>query len=702
VVKNAATRSAAAAPKAATVSPPKADPPESTSVPASAPGPYEPLLPRIPILELSPQVDEGLWAATAFSGEVIPFRATAFREGHDKIGVDLLLVDPAGQETEHRMHPIAPGTDRWEVEVQLEQTGLWRYRVRAFADDYATWRHNAEVKVPAGIDVELMLTMGRDLLTAASKDKRRSTAERRYLSEAAKAVADAGRPVDERFQAAVDDRVQQMLAERPVVSLPSLSATRAIQVERTRAGVGSWYEFFPRSEGAKKLANGAWKSGTFRTAAKRLPEIAAMGFDVVYLPPIHPIGRTFRKGPNNTLDAGENDPGSPWAIGGPDGGHDAIHPDLGTEKDFVYFLGKAKQAGLEVALDLALQASPDHPWVTEHPEWFTTLPDGTIAYAENPPKKYQDIYPINFDNDYEGLRQEVLRIVRHWMSLGVRIFRVDNPHTKPLHFWEWLIHTVNATDPDVVFLAEAFTRPAVMRTLAKAGFQQSYTYFTWRNTKEELEEFLDSLAHETADYLRPNLFVNTPDILTEYLQFGGQPAFKVRAAIAATAAPTWGVYSGFELFENVARPGAEEYIDNEKYEYRPRDYARAQVEGRSLAGYLTMLNRARSEHPALRQLRNLRIHWSDDDSILVYSKHLDGRFTRTGRPDAVIVVANVDPHSVRETIVHLDVTAFGIPFGAQFEVKDRVTGQRWTWGADNYVRLDAFTEPVHILSVRPL
>jgi starch synthase (maltosyl-transferring) len=438
--------------------------------------------------------------------------------------------------------------------------------VRAFADDYATWRHNAEVKVPAGIDVELMLTMGRDLLTAASKDKRRSTAERRYLSEAAKAVADAGRPVDERFQAAVDDRVQRMLAERPVASLPSLSATRAIQVERTRAGVGSWYEFFPRSEGAKKLANGAWKSGTFRTAAKRLPEIAAMGFDVVYLPPIHPIGRTFRKGPNNTLDAGENDPGSPWAIGGPDGGHDAIHPDLGTEKDFVYFLGKAKQAGLEVALDLALQASPDHPWVTEHPEWFTTLPDGTIAYAENPPKKYQDIYPINFDNDYEGLRQEVLRIVRHWMSLGVRIFRVDNPHTKPLHFWEWLIHTVNATDPDVVFLAEAFTRPAVMRTLAKAGFQQSYTYFTWRNTKEELEEFLDSLAHETADYLRPNLFVNTPDILTEYLQFGGQPAFKVRAAIAATAAPTWGVYSGFELFENVARPGAEEYNDNQKYE----------------------------------------------------------------------------------------------------------------------------------------
>ena len=688
MVKNAATRSSAAATEAAPSAP--------------EPGPYEPLLGRIPILELSPQVDEGLWAATAFSGEVIPFRATAFREGHDKIGVDLILLDPAGQQTEHHMHPLTAGTDRWEAEVQLDQTGLWRYRVQAYADEYATWHHNAEVKVPAGIDVELMLRMGHDLLVTASKDKRRSTAERRHLSEAAKVVADTKRPVDERFAAAVDERIQQVLTERPVVSLPTLSATRAIQVERTRAGVGSWYEFFPRSEGAKQLPDGSWKSGTFRTAAKRLPEVAAMGFDVVYLPPIHPIGRTFRKGPNNTLDAGENDPGSPWAIGSAEGGHDAIHPDLGTEKDFVFFLGKAKQAGLEVALDLALQASPDHPWVTEHPEWFTTLPDGTIAYAENPPKKYQDIYPINFDNDYEGLRQEVLRIVRHWMSLGVRIFRVDNPHTKPLHFWEWLIHTVNATDPDVVFLAEAFTRPALLRTLAKAGFQQSYTYFTWRNTKEELEEFLHSLAHETADYLRPNLFVNTPDILTEYLQFGGPAAFKVRAAIAATAAPTWGVYSGYELFENVARPGAEEYIDNEKYEYRPRDYARAQSQGRSLAGYLTMLNRARSEHPALRQLRNLHLHYSEDDSILVYSKYLDGKFTRTGKPDAVIVVANVDPHSVRETIVHLDVTALGLPLGSQFEVKDRVTGQRWTWGADDYVRLDAFTEPVHILAVRPL
>jgi starch synthase (maltosyl-transferring) len=695
VGKSAATKPSAAAAE-------KAPAPVDSAAGAPTADDYEPLLPRIPILDLSPQVDDGQWAASAFSGEVVPFRATAFREGHDRIGVDLLLLDPSGTQTEHHMRPIAPGTDRWEVDVQLEQEGLWRYRVQAYADEYATWRHNAEVKVPAGIDVELMLTIGHDLLSTASADKRRSTAERRHLSEAARVVADGARDVDERFRAAVDDRITRILTERPVVALPSLSPTRSVLVERTRAGVGSWYEFFPRSEGAKRLPDGRWQSGTFRTAAKRLPEVAAMGFDVVYLPPIHPIGRTFRKGPNNTLEAGPNDPGSPWAIGGPDGGHDAIHPDLGTEKDFVFFLGKAKQAGLEIALDLALQASPDHPWVAQHPEWFTTLPDGTIAYAENPPKKYQDIYPINFDNDYDGLRAEVLRIVRYWMSLGVRIFRVDNPHTKPLHFWEWLIHTVNETDPDVVFLAEAFTRPALLHTLAKAGFQQSYTYFTWRNTKEELEEFLDGLAHDTADFLRPNLFVNTPDILTEYLQYGGPAAFKIRAAVAATGAPTWGVYSGFELYENVARPGAEEYIDNEKYEYRPRDYARAAALGRSLAPYLTMLNRARSEHPALRQLRNLHVHGSEDDAVLVYSKYLAGAFTRSGKPDAVLVVANVDPHSVRETMVHLDVTAFGIEPGAQFEVRDRVTGQRWTWGADNYVRLDAFTEPVHILSVKPL
>jgi starch synthase (maltosyl-transferring) len=662
---------------------------------------YTPVLGRIPILGLSPEVDGGAWPAKAFSGEVVPFEATAFREGHDLIGVDLLLLAPSGEQTAHRMHPLgADQPDRWGVLAVLEAEGEWRFRVQAWADEWASWRAVAVKKIPAGVDLEVTFEEGALLADRAAADNRRQKAERRYLEDVAAALRDRERTPEARLAASAEDRLTGILTERPVVSLQTLSPTRRIVVERTRAGVGSWYEFFPRSIGAKKRPDGSWESGTFRTAATRLPEIAAMGFDVVYLPPIHPIGTSFRKGPNNALTAGPNDPGSPWAIGSPDGGHDAIHPELGTEEDFRFFLGKAELSGLEVALDLALQASPDHPWVTSHPEWFTTLPDGTIAYAENPPKKYQDIYPINFDNDDEGLRAEVLRIVEKWIGLGIRIFRVDNPHTKPLRFWEWLIHTVNAAHPDVVFLAEAFSRPAVMQTLAKAGFQQSYSYFTWRNTKPELEEFLTTISKDWAPYYRPNLFVNTPDILTEYLQYGGRPAFKIRAALAATAGPVWGVYSGFELYESVARPGAEEYIDNEKYEFKPRDYQRALVSGDSLAPYLTMLNQARSAHPALRQLRNLTLHPTEDDAVIAYSKHLDGRFTRSGKPDTVIVVANLDPHSVRETIVHLDTEAFGVPIGQDFEVRDLVTGQRWTWGLHDYVRLDAFWEPVHILHVK--
>ncbi|KFF59894.1 alpha-1,4-glucan:maltose-1-phosphate maltosyltransferase [Cryobacterium sp. MLB-32] len=640
-----------------------------------------------------------MWPARAFAGEVVPFGATAFREGHDLIGVSLYLVAPDGTETVHPMTLAAPGTDRWKVDVLLPTQGRWTYRLRAYSDDLATWAHNAEIKIPAGIDVDLMFLIGEELLTSAARDTSRTAPERRVLQAAATTVADTAKPIALRLGALESDKLRAALHAHPIASLESFSSERTVIVERTRAGVGSWYEFFPRSEGAKRAADGSWTSGTFRTAAKRLPQVAAMGFDVLYLPPIHPIGAAFRKGPNNSLTVGPQDPGSPWAIGSADGGHDAIHPDLGTMADFSYFLGRARKVGLDVALDFALQASPDHPWVTEHPEWFTTLPDGTIAYAENPPKKYQDIYPINFDNDPAGIRAEALRILRHWIALGVTIFRVDNPHTKPLDFWEWLIHEVNAEHPDVVFLAEAFTRPALMQALGKVGFQQSYTYFTWRNTKKELEEFLHGLATATADFLRPNLFVNTPDILTEYLQFGGPAAFKIRAALAAMAAPTWGMYAGFELLENVARMGAEENIDNEKYEYRPRDWAGAEALGASLAPYITRLNRIRSEHPALRQLRNLDIHASDDDSILVFSKYLSAEFTGTGADDAIIVVANVDPHSVRETTVHLDVTRFGLEPGATYDVNDLITGATYTWSADNFVRLDAFTEPVHILRV---
>jgi starch synthase (maltosyl-transferring) len=636
----------------------------------------------------------------AFAGETVPFRVTAFREGHDVIGVHVRLTDPTGEVSLHRLRPLHDGFDRWEVVVAPLSEGIWGFRFEAFGDDFATWKHAAAIKIEADVDVALMREAGARLFDRAGAEKSRPVAQRRALETAAQRLRDPD--VDSAGALAVvrDPGIARQFADRPLVSLMTLGADLELLVERERAGVGAWYEFFPRSEGARRLRDGSIKSGTFRTAAKRLPAVADMGFDVLYLPPIHPIGRLNRKGPNNTLDPRPGDPGSPWAIGAAEGGHDTVHPDLGSLADFRAFVRAARSQGIEIALDLALQAAPDHPWVAEHPEWFTTLPDGSIAYAENPPKKYQDIYPINFDNDPEGIKAEVLRVVRHWIAQGVTIFRVDNPHTKPLQFWEWLIETVNAEHPHIVFLAEAFTRPRVMQGLAAAGFQQSYTYFTWRNTKAELEEFLSGLAHDTADFMRPNLFVNTPDILTEYLQFGGRAGYRVRAAIAATAAPTYGVYAGYELYENVARPGSEENIDNEKYEYKTRDWAGAEARGDSLAPYLRRLNEIRRAHPALRQLRNLAVHWSDDDAILVYSKHLDAALSPTGTADTIVVVANVDPHSVRQTMVHLDTRVWGVEPGRSFEVEDLVTGARWTWSDHNFVQLDAFAEPVHILHVK--
>ena len=656
---------------------------ETTAIPAARIG-------RIPIRHLAPQQPENRWPAKGYATEVVPFEATIFREGHDLLGAEVVLTGPDDTETTLPMRLLGAGTDRWRADHRMATVGRYRWRVRAWADDWATWLHAARIKVTAGDDPDVIFATGGQLLERVPG---------KIASDARTAFLDPTRPAADRLKVALDRRLTAQIARHPLRSLVTESETLELIVHRRRAAVGSWYEFFPRSEGAVRHPDGTWTSGTFRTAALRLPAVAAMGFDVLYLPPIHPIGTTFRKGPNNSTVAGPGDPGSPWAIGSPAGGHDAIHPDLGTEEDFAHFVEQAATHGIEIALDLALQCSPDHPWVAEHPEWFTHRPDGTIAYAENPPKKYQDIYPINFDNDPEGLRAEILRIVELWISRGVRIFRVDNPHTKPLDFWEWLLAVIDERHPDVVFLAEAFTRPAMMFSLAGIGFHQSYSYFTWRNTKAELEEFLAGIAGESADYFRPNLFVNTPDILTEYLQFGGHAAYKVRAAVAATGSPSWGVYAGYELFEDVARPGSEENIDNEKYEYKQRDWAAAEASGSSLAPYLTMLNRVRAGHPALAQLRGLRIHWSDDDAILVYSRHLDAAFTGTGRSDTVIVVANLDPHSVRETTVHLDLEALGLEPGSTFTVRDHVTGSTWTWGEHDYVRLDAFVEPVHILSV---
>jgi starch synthase (maltosyl-transferring) len=584
--------------------------------------------------------------------------------------------------------------------VTPDAEGLWTFEVQSWSDPLGTWLHDAPIKIDAGVDVELMFTEGRLLLERVLADPTLERAEAATVQAAADAASDTTRPSAARIAVMTAPDVVRILREHPLRELLTTEGPYPAYADRRRALFGSWYEFFPRSEGAAPDAAGVLRSGTFRTAAKRLDAVAAMGFDVVYLPPVHPIGEVNRKGPNNTLTPGPDDVGSPWAIGSRHGGHDAIHPDLGTFEDFDAFVARAGELGLEVAIDLALQAAPDHPWVEAHQEWFTTRADGSIAYAENPPKKYQDIYPINFDNDPEGIAQEVLRVVRLWMSHGVRIFRVDNPHTKPVAFWEWLLREVRRTDPDVLFLSEAFTRPAMMHALGAVGFHQSYTYFTWRVEKGEIEDYLVEVSSESDHLIRPNFFVNTPDILHASLQYGGPAAFKIRATLAAMGSPSWGVYAGYELYEHVAvRPGSEEYLDSEKYQLRPRDWDAAEREGRTLAPYLTRLNEIRRAHPALQLLRNLTVHWADDDHTIVFAKQAASTGSNHGK-DTVITVINLDPHGVRETMVHLDLAALGLP--ESFVVHDEITGQDWTWGRDNYVRLDPGWEPAHVLTVRSL
>lgn len=478
-------------------------------------------------------------------------------------------------------------------------------------------------------------------------------------------------------------------------TLSSASERFPINVECERALVGSWYEFFPRSEGAVKNPDGSITSGTFKTAAQRIPAVAEMGFDVLYLPPIHPIGYAHRKGKNNSLEAKPSDPGVPWGIGNADGGHDAINPELGSMKDFEDFLKVARKNKIDVALDLALQCSPDHPWVRSNPEWFTKRPDGTIAYAENPPKKYQDIYPINFDNDYPGLFKEILRIVTFWIDKGVSIFRVDNPHTKPVHFWQELIAAVNAKHPEVVFLSEAFTNPPMMHALGKAGFQQSYTYFTWRVAKHELEEYGREVAHGTSAFFRPNFWVNTPDILPFHLQNGNPAVFALRAVLAATMTPSWGMYAGYELYEHIPiAEGKEEYRDSEKYEIKVRDWNGAAKKGLTLAPFITQLNKIRRDNIALQRLRNIHFHRTDSDQIIAYSK-------REG-DNLILVVVNLDGFHAHETTIHWDMWALGFE-SDNFQVTDLLDNSLYNWNRDTFVRLDParpYGKVAHIARVR--
>ncbi|MGP3925621.1 alpha-1,4-glucan--maltose-1-phosphate maltosyltransferase [Streptomyces sp. 8N616] len=649
---------------------------------------------RIPVLDIRPLVDCGRRPAKAVAGESFLVTATVFREGHDAVAANVVLRDPAGRAGPwNPMRELAPGTDRWGAEVTPDGEGRWTYTVEAWGDPVATWRHHAKIKIPAGIDTSLVLAEGAELHEQAAAGVPKSEGRECVLS-AADALRDELRPAAARLAAALAPEVVATLDRHPLRELVSSSRPLPLQVERRRALYGSWYEFFPRSEGAVVKEDRPPLSGSFRTAGERLPAIAAMGFDVVYLPPIHPIGTAFRKGPNNSLSAGRYDVGSPWAIGSSAGGHDAIHPDLGTIEDFDRFVEKARDLRLEVALDFALQCSPDHPWVRKHPEWFHHRADGTIAYAENPPKKYQDIYPVAFDADLRGITRETLRVLRFWMDHGVRIFRVDNPHTKPVSFWEKVIGDINRTDPDVIFLAEAFTRPAMMHTLAAIGFQQSYTYFTWRNSKQELTEYLTELSGDAASYMRPNFFVNTPDILHAYLQNGGRAAFETRAVLAATLSPAWGVYAGYELCENTPlRPGSEEYLNSEKYELRPRDWEAAERESRTIAPLITALNRIRRRHPALQQLRSLHFHRADNDNVIAYSKR--------SAADCVITVVNLDPHHTQEATVSLDMPELGLDWDESVPVRDELTGETYHWGRDNYVRLEPGVTPAHVLSLRP-
>ncbi|WP_394274641.1 alpha-1,4-glucan--maltose-1-phosphate maltosyltransferase [Luteococcus sp.] len=666
----------------------------TTSAPSAAPS-IEPVpgFGRIPVANVSPVVEHGALPAKAVVDEWFPVSANVFREGHDAVNATAVLTAPDGSTRSFPMFQQEPkGLDIWQGWVQADAEGDWTLRVEGWSDVWGTVEHNSSAKLQAGMDLELVCMELRDVIGRAAENAAAAGDEvQASVLRASAAVMIPQREPADLLESLAQPSLHRAMATHGPRELVSPTADYPLQVDRRRALFSSWYEFVPRSQGAWWDEQGQrWHSGTFESSHERLEAAAQMGFDIVYLPPIHPIGKTFRKGKNNSLTPSEQDPGSPWAIGSPDGGHDAVHPDLGTLEDFDRFVAKAKSLGLEIALDFALQASPDHPWVTEHPEWFTTRLDGTIAYAENPPKKYQDIYPINFDNDPEGIYRECLRLLEFWIARGVTVFRVDNPHTKPVDFWAWIISEVHRSHPQVIFLAEAFTRPQMMQALGKVGYHQGYSYFTWRNAKWELEAYLTELSRETAHVYRPNFFVNTPDINPAFLQSGNPTAFSIRAILAATMSPSWGVYSGFELCEHeVFKPGGEEYLNSEKYEYRPRDFDRQP----NLSVLIGRLNEIRREHPALQQLRKIDFHHATNEQVIVYSK--------TEGNDRILVVCSLDPWNAQESEVYLDMSALGLDQHAMVEVHDELGGGTWTWGARGFVALHP-GNPAHIFRVTQL
>ena len=673
---------------------------------------------RIVVMDVTPSAEQGMFPARVELGEPFEVTAQVFIEGRTKVGATAVLRNPRGREMQRAAMTCAnPGLDRWTVMLQAgehsdlkpwdedyaavkRQLGEWTVTIEGWEDTYTSWLHDARIKVQVGDDVENALETGAEMLSrwAHTADAHLSARDRKHLEQAAERMSDKERPASARLAEADNPRIEALHKTHPLRDGISESRPQRFKVERPKSSFAAWYQFFPRSEGAYRAEDGTIVQGDFKTALTGLDRAAEEGFDIVYLPPIFPIGVTNRKGRNNSLVAGPHDPGSPFGIGSELGGHDTVDPLLGTMDDFKAFVAHAHELGLEIALDFALQCSPDHPWVKQHPNWFRIKPDGTIAFAENPPKKYQDIYPIDFNADMPGIEREVERIMNLWIEAGVTIFRIDNPHTKPVRFWQDVIAAVTKKHPEVLFLAEAFTRPGMMRALSYVGFTQSHCYFPWRNTKEELAEYLLETNGNDGYYQHNTFWPTTPDILTAYVRDNGIAGHAVRAVLAAMGSPSWGIYNGYELIENRQRPGFEEQIDNEKYEIKVRDWKEADKYG--IAELLGSLNEIRRNHPATRSYHNLTVLPTSDPSILAFARHTPAELTGTGQADTLIVLVNLDGYNAHQSTVHIELPELGLPTDRAITVRDELTGREFQWGWDNFVSLAPWADVAHILSVQ--
>lgn len=685
------------------------------SIEANEPGQFG----RINVMDITPAEERGIFPARVELGEPFEMTAQVFIEGRTKVGATAIVRNPRGKETMRRaMTCVNPGLDRWTVMVKCgehsdlkpwedgyaavkRQLGEWTVTIEGWEDAYVSWLHDARIKVRVMDDVDNALNSGAELLArwAETPDTGLTARDRKTLEKAAETMADQTLSAEDRLAAGDNPTIAALHETHPLRDGISPSQPQRFKVERPKSSFAAWYQFFPRSEGATiDPDTGKIIQGTLKTSMAGLERAAAEGFDIVYLPPVFPIGVTNRKGRNNTLVAGPDDPGSPFGIGSELGGHDTVDPLLGTMDDFKALCQRAHELGLEIALDFALQCSPDHPWVKAHPNWFRHKPDGSIAFAENPPKKYQDIYPIDFNADMPGIEKEVERIMNLWIEAGVTIFRIDNPHTKPVRFWQDVIAAVTKKHPEILFLAEAFTRPGMMRALSYVGFTQSHCYFPWRNTKDELEEYLPVTNGDDGYYQHNTFWPTTPDILTAYVRDNGVAGHCVRAVLAAMGSPSWGIYNGYELIENKQRPGFEEQIDNEKYEVKVRDWSKAKQYG--VAEMLTALNKIRRAHPAALSYHNLTVLPTSDPNILAFARHTPAELTGTGQADTLIVVVNLDGHNAHQSMIHLELSELGLPTDRPLNVRDELTGREFQWGWDNYVSLAPWADVAHILSVQ--